>query len=378
MTETYLKYAYDMLYLTSCALNSAIPDIKKIEETDLKKLFDICQFHSLTGIVYMALESAGADLPGYWKESESKAIRKVILLDAEREKIFAFMEKSGIWYMPLKGVILKEYYPKIGMRQMSDNDILYDIKFREQLKDFMLQNGYQAEGDYKLSYHDEYLKAPVYNFEMHTKLFSDINDVFSLYFSDVKSKLLKDSDNNFGFHFTDEDFYIYITAHEYKHFSLGGTGLRSLADIYVYLKEKGDNLNRSYIDNELEKLGIKDFEQKSCELSKKIFGSVTLPELTPDEKEHLEYYFFSGTYGTFEHRIKNQMQKHIQKTGNITKFSYIMSRIFPDLSYYKLYYPYAYKHKILIPFAWTARLFKGIIHRRKKIKSELKVFKRSN
>ncbi len=128
MTEIKTKSAYDMLYLTSCALNNVIPDKNKIESMNLENLFEMCQFHSLTYIVCMALESVGMELPEYWTQAKAKAIRKVLLLDAERRKIFDFIDKNGIWYMPLKGVILKEYYPSIGMRQISDNDILCDIE----------------------------------------------------------------------------------------------------------------------------------------------------------------------------------------------------------------------------------------------------------
>ena len=40
-------------------------------------------------------------------------------------------------------------------------------------------------------------------------------------------------------HFTDEDFYVFIVAHEYKHFAdLGGTGIRNLVDRYVYLNTR--------------------------------------------------------------------------------------------------------------------------------------------
>lgn len=34
--------------------------------------------------------------------------------------------------MPLKGILLKEMYPKIGMLQMADNDILYDKQYRKE------------------------------------------------------------------------------------------------------------------------------------------------------------------------------------------------------------------------------------------------------
>lgn len=41
-----------------------------------------------------------------------------------------------------------------------------------------------------------------------------------------------------------------------------GTGLRSIVDLYVFLKSAGDKLDRDYVDGELEKLGISDVEKR--------------------------------------------------------------------------------------------------------------------
>ena len=80
-----------------------------------------------------------------------------MLFDAERELIADFMNKNGIKYMFLKGTILENYYPKIGMREMSDNDIYYDMAFREKLEGFMLSLGYECTQ--KLDNHDIYVKV---------------------------------------------------------------------------------------------------------------------------------------------------------------------------------------------------------------------------
>lgn len=93
-----------------------------------------------------------------------------MLLDSEREKIFSLFEKGGIWYLPLKGVILKEMYHVYGMRQMADNDILFDSTYRKEVKDIFLSLGYEMES-YNKGNHDVYLKAPIYNYEMHVSLF---------------------------------------------------------------------------------------------------------------------------------------------------------------------------------------------------------------
>lgn len=351
---------YDMLYLTVCALNGKKPDMSRIKDTDLEKLFQMCSFHSLTAAVCTALESAGAELTGKWSEAKAKAIRKNILLGSEMAKICGFMEKQGIWHMPLKGAVLKELYPELGMRQMSDNDILYDPAFRQQVRRFMEENGYTAKDDGS-SYRDAYIKPPVYNFELHTALFRESSS-FSGYYADVRERLV--GDGGFGLRFKDEDFYIYMVAHEYKHYSYGGAGLRSLADFYVYRKAFPD-LDMRYIEAELESLGIADFGRETAALAEKLF-SAPFAELSESERESLEYRIFSGTYGT----VKNAVKK---KIGSVSGAKYLLRRIFPDMEHYRRHYPFFYRHKLLLPAAWLYRLVRAVISGRKRIWSELKV-----
>lgn len=376
MVETYEdKSVYDMLYLVSCILNEAVPDKEKVCSMNLENLFKVCQRQSLTAMVCMALESAGTELPGYWIEAKLKAIRKVMLLDSERQKIFQFMEENDIWYMPLKGVILKELYPKIGMRQMSDNDILYDKTYQKEICDYMKQQGYTAESVGKI-HHDGYQKPPVFNFEMHTSLCGEENDEkIYQYYSEFNDKLLKDDDKNYAYHFSDEDFYIYITVHEYKHFNMNGTGLRSLTDRFLYLKSKQNTLNWLYIDRELDKQGISDFEQRARKLCLTVFSDCDLPELSADESELLKNYLYSGTYGSLENAVNNRMEKIKNETGSTSKFKYVWSRIFPPIKIYKLYFPFFYKYKVLLPLGWIYRIVRGLICKKDKIFSEYKKLK---
>lgn len=363
--------AYQMLYLTSCALHGQIPEKEKTLQMDLTKLYQMCQFHSLTSMVYMALESAGISEPK-WKEAMSKDVRKNILLDMEREKICFFLEDNGIWHMPLKGAVLKDMYPKIGMRQMADNDILYDKAYQKELRIFMKKNGYTADSVGQ-THHDTYMKPPVYNFEMHTILYGRKADrnIYD-YYSDVKKRLVRDEGKNYRYHFTDEDFYIFMTVHEYKHFISAGIGLRSLLDTYVFLSQKNDSLDWNYICSELDRLEIRDFEESVRSLAMKIFASPVLPELTDKEKESLEYYFLSGTYGTMEQFSQQKIEAFKERTGSISKPKYIWSRIFPSMEIYETYFPFFYRHKILLPVGWAYRIIRGVTARRKKLTSELK------
>ena len=64
---------------------------------------------------------------------------------AEMASIFAKMRNAGIWYMPLKGTVLKDCYPQFGMREMADHDILFDASRADDVKAIMIEMGYDAK-----------------------------------------------------------------------------------------------------------------------------------------------------------------------------------------------------------------------------------------
>ena len=159
-----------------------------------------------------------------------------------------------------------------------------------------------------------------------------------------------------------------MTAHEYKHFISGGTGVRSLVDTYIFLRRFSDTLDWAYIHAELKKLSITEFEKNNRELAVKIMRR---EPLTENEEKLLHYYILSGTYGTIEHHINNRMEH----TADNNKSKYLIHRLFPPLKHYEMWYPWAYKHKILLPAAWLFRLFRAATARRERIMSEFKYLK---
>lgn len=381
-TEYINQIAYDMIYLASFGINSkGKPDEKCLEryrtnEENIKELFRMSAKHFIDALVGTTLKRAGVVLPKYWEERMVKAVRKVLLFDVERKKLCAWMDRERIWYLPLKGIILKEYYPSIGMRQMSDNDILFDADAWERVEKHMLSEGYETESVGNGN-HDVYQKAPVYNFEMHRSLYGKGHDErWVEYYSDIKDCLIPDraDDRCYGYHMSDEDFYIYITSHAYKHYSGSGTGLRTLLDFYAYLNAKEDSLDFDYIRTACKKLGIDDFEQHNCILCRKVFAPQQTynqdsfeQSLSADELEMLQYYLSSGVYGTFERMVANRMEKQTKADGkkNLSKLNYYRHRVFPGMELYENY-PLLVKHRFLIPAYWFYRIVRMLFSRERR------------
>ncbi len=350
MTED--KTVQDIVYLLSCAVNDTVPEPDRIKAMDLPAVYDLAEHHKLTAAVAMTLEAAGyedAQASGIVAE----AVHRTAIFDAERTAVLQKLEEAGIWYMPLKGLVLKDLYPWYGMRQMADNDILFDASRAEDIRTVMEGLGFSYHDD-GCDYHDSYFKPPVCCFEMHLALFAASQEQLEPYYRDVRKRLLKDENNAFSRHFSDEDFYIFMIAHEYNHYSGRGTGLRSLLDTYIYLKKKEDAMNRSYVSGELEKLGIAEFEKQNRSLALHLFSGETL---TKADGEMLDFILSSGIYGTMENRVRSRVRKQIRKRG---RAGYLLYKTFMPYEDMVTLYPVLEKAPFLLPFCWPLRIVKAL------------------
>ena len=194
------------------------------------------------------------------------------------------------------------------------------------------------------------------------------------YYSNVVDRLIPVKGKKYEYKFSDEDFYIYTITHAYKHYSFEGTGLRILTDAYVFLKEKKDTLDISYIENECKKIDIYDFELMCRTLSQKLFSNNFECTLSEKEEQFLNRIIMSGAYGNQDLGVESKLKKLRDTEGNTKhiKWKYYFDRIFVPLDFIKDVYPFYYRHKILIPVLWFIRIFKALTINRKRISSELR------
>ena len=376
-----------LLYLMACAMEDVTVKEQLIDGVDLKQLLNIARKHYVASMVCTALEKtkvfekADGDIQRQWLETKVKAIRREILLDAEREILLHEMENAGIWYMPLKGIIIKNLYPQVGMREMADNDILIDPVRRKEVKEIFLRHNYEIQY-YDEGNHDVYRKAPFYNFEMHVSLFhKGLGELYQKY-ADVKEKLIQVKGKKYQYSFTAEDFYVFVIAHAYKHYTDSGIGVRALSDIYIINKKSGETLNRKYVKSELIRLGINEYEEKSRNLAEKVF-SLEYPNyeksLTGEEEQMLQYYIGAGTFGTMDYFMDNHLYKiqgKSEEVKKITKIRYCVKRLFPDMNFCRDSYPWVYRHKWIYPFFCVWRVFGKAYVNRQKIGKELECLRK--
>ena len=369
--DEYRKVINEIVYLSGCVINDIVPDEKKFKDIDLDALYKIAEKHFLTAITGLALEKVGI-YDNKFVQAKAKSVRKIAAMEIYKKQLFDKLEDEKIWYAQLKGTVIKELYPTFGIRQMSDFDILFDKAYAEKVKEIMLKLGFTCDHFGKGS-HDVYFRPPVCNFEMHRQLFGETSKrELYLYYKDVKRRLIKNNDSNYGYKFSPDDLYIYITAHEYKHYISGGTGLRSLLDTYVIWQKLGESMNEGYIRKEVRKLGIEAFEKTNKSLALKLFSGKPF-SLSDKESKMFEYMVFSGVYGNMENHINNTVRRN--GDGKKGKLLFLVKRIFLPMYIIKEYYPVFYKYKILIPFLFFYRIVKAVTVSREKTMNSLKILK---
>lgn len=359
------NYRY-LIYLVACALQETQPEEALPEGTDLDRLLLLAKYHCVTAMACMALEktaafaAAPAETQKAWLEGKNRALRKSVLQDAERTKMLKALDDAGIWHVLLKGGILKDWYPKPGMREMADCDILIDPEKRDQVQQLFLDHGFRPlKGGGPV--HDVYQKPPVYDFEMHRALLPDSMGRAQALFRDIQQRLQPVEGTACRLQFSAEDLYVYLLAHAYKHFQKGGTGLRTLTDLYIARRHLDSVADWDRIRENLEKADMGAYEETSVALAQKLFDTPRLPEdLTAEEERLLKRYVSSGTYGTKKNEVWNQMERmapeEAQNVGGL-KLRYCLSRIFLSRDACREYYTFVYDHPWVLPFFWIWRLF---------------------
>ena len=289
-----------------------------ISEDELSLVYEISVSQGVVAIVADALSVLGmldGEIKQMFFESQLANMFVTEQLKYELENTSVLLEEEKIPFIPLKGSVLRSYYPKPEMRESCDIDILIHKED--------LERACNALKD-KLSYeqrtkspHDVGMFAPSeIELELHHTLYTA---------EDNRKKILDrvwdyaDFCNGYEYkcELKKEFFVLYHLIHMVKHIKNGGCGIRPFLDLYIidtkfgYDKEKLKNLT--------DEARITKFSDEAFKISHAWFGSGIFDNTTA---LMADYIFDAGIYGNFE----NQVAASLAHNG--TKFKNLMERIF--------------------------------------------------
>ncbi len=364
-----------LLELLRAAVNETVPENPPVG-LDWKVLYALADYHSVAGTAYygiLRLPEEGrpqSDILIQFQKASQLVLGRETMQHFEVQRLLDDFEEAGIVSVPLKGWLLKRYYPRPDMRSMSDVDILIRPEDMDKILDIMKKYGFELER--RGENHDGYRKHPHLYVEIHQALFPS-NSPYQPYFKSIMENVHPAEGKKYESRMTWEYFYFHLIAHLAKHFNHGGTGLRSFMDIYIFREKFRGRMDEALRKKLLEESGLDKFAGVVEEMSYAMFAE-GLEEEERNRYETLnEFVFRTGTYGTKETEVAESLMECSKHRGK-----YLFFRFFPGLKMMRLQYPILEKAPVLLPLFWIVRGFRSVFLRRSRLALELRTVKEAD
>lgn len=314
------------------------------------KLFKLSKKHDVAHLIGCALKVSenkiDEDIQKAFEQEMNLAMFRYIKSSYDFDAISNSLENAQIKFIPLKGSVIRKYYPEPWMRSSCDIDILVHKEDLDAAISCLVKELQYTEGG--RATHDASLFSPQ---NVHVELHFDLveegrakNAIDVL--RSVWENVTLHEGREYWYEMTDAYFYFYHIAHMAKHFETGGCGIRPFIDLWILDHIK--DVDISARDTLLSLGGLLKFANAARDLSEVWFGDKEANETAIQMQDFL---IRGGVYGSIDNRVA---LAHGKKGGRIR---YILSRVFAPYSKLKRYYPILEKHKWLMPIMQVRRWF---------------------
>ena len=322
-----------------------------LTDEELVKLYKLSKSHDLAHLVGDALIKSNligdGEIKAKFQNQIMLAVYRYEKINYELGRLREAMNEAKIPFIPLKGSVIRQYYPKPWMRTSCDIDILIHESDLERAVAILVDKlAYKREskGSHDISLFSDY----GVHLELHYSLIEE-NRVGNI--ESVLQDVWKKADpvaEAFEYVLSDEMFYYYHIAHMAKHFvDTGGCGVRPFVDVWILNHHVPfDEGKRKAL---LAEGRLLTFAAEAQALSEVWFGNTEHTDIT---RRMQDYLLKGGVYGTTKNRVSVQQ---VKRGG---KFRYAISRIWLPYDTLKFHYPSLVGKRVLLPFYEVRRWFK--------------------
>ena len=331
-------------------------DVKNLITPEiLPALFALSKKHDLAHLVGEALDKNGllpdsSEMRKRFLRERNIAVYRYEQQQYDFEQICTTLEDSQIPFLPLKGSILRGYYPEPWMRTSCDIDVLVQTdRLYDAAQVLCDQLGYTREEQptmYELSLHTQ----SGVHIELHFDLTDGgINQYGYEILSNIFDYACPTDGKVYQLQLNDDVFYFYHIAHMAKHFEHGGCGVRPFLDLWILCNRVCGHVTAR--ESLLHQGGLATFADVCKNLSESWFGNAPYDDIG---RQMEAYLLVGGTYGTLENLVSIQQAK---KGG---KVQYLLSRIFISNKELRVKYPKLNQRPWLAPFYHVKRWLKPL------------------
>jgi len=327
----------------------------------LEGILPLCREHEITPMVCEGAVNCGIHNSPSFQSMFLESCQH--LLASERQaalvkSIFRAFNAHNIDYMPVKGCLMKQRYPKHEFRPMADVDILIRTEQYDKIRPLMRQLGFYEGVE---SNHEYIWDSISLHVELHKRLVPSYNKDYYAYFGDGWRLASRCTGTRYAM--TPEDEFIYLFVHLAKHYRDGGVGCRQMVDLWVQ-RYTFPNLDQDYLRRELRKLRLLEFYDN-------VFKTLTVwfEEGEPDEVTECitDFIFSAGAWGKEETHMLSDALREQKLAGSAFGGKLItgIKLVFPPYSGMAMHFPMLKKAPILLPLMWPVRWIELLFVRRK-------------
>ena len=222
----------EILYSALNDIDSRISLKEKLTPETVASVYRLAKKHDLAHILSNFIYRNKIEIPSQIQAKLQK--EDVICVYRYEQMKYAFEEicevfsDADVEYIPLKGAVLRPYYPLETMRTSCDIDILIREEDLDKAVECLRQKEYRFESK---NFHDVSLYSPNnVHLELHFNIQENMDNL-DLVLKDAWDYAVKADKNRYEF--KKEFFAFHIFAHMAYHFVSGGCGIRSLMDIWI-------------------------------------------------------------------------------------------------------------------------------------------------
>ena len=373
--EHYQKVIIDLLRASISKTKIVFNEENNVEWNEV---IEEAKQHKISSLIYSAVDKNSLTymndkLLDEWKKDILKDNVIQIRHINNISKLINNLNEQGIEIILLKGLVLRNFYPRPEYRTMCDVDILVKPKDYLIVENYLINNGYKCD-EKNNPIHQCFICSNQPLIEVHWKLVN--NDCFNSYIKDFEDVVWKKSIefNICGANYKtlcNEDFLSHMCLHMAVHAKCSGFGLRQLYDMAIFIKNK--NVDWTSFYNKISLYGISKFTKGLFELLHEIFDINMPKDILENEyisKQDIQLLLCnilaSGVHGKkdemsgFWKLCKYRGDGHYLNTNMKRLFKFM----FPIRAELSCRYKYAKANVLLLPIAWMHHALRGIFIRK--------------
>lgn len=384
-----------------CGLqNKTVTWSEALTPSEWAGLFRAASKHSILPMVYdtvygspayeQAMAAGERNPVTVHKASVQRQVYVQAVKTAEFMQLYRRMTEAGLKPLIVKGLVLRELYPKPDLRPSTDEDLLICANEFRKYHDLLSAAGLtlvepdmDIDSEHEVSYQNaesfQYIEIHKSLFPPTSEAYGDLNRFFP---EEIRDRAVQETCGGMQvWTLEPTDHLFYLITHAWKHFLHAGFGIRQIGDILLFSRVYEDQIDWERLKRQLTDMKGIRFTAALYRIGEKYL----LPDLAcyecvkgwtedpVDEEPLLEDLLTGGIYGvssmnrahssniTLKAAAEGKKGSKKQAGGKLRKGAERLrsaaDSVFLPLSSMRGKYKYLEKYPILLPFAWVQRVY---------------------